>query len=55
MNEIRFYLSLFLRRLPAFLLVAALVSAVSIIVLYLTIVACWLLYAALIAPRNKKA
>ncbi|MCK5932441.1 MAG: sugar ABC transporter permease [Fulvimarina manganoxydans] len=30
-------------------------SAVSIIVLYLTIVACWLLYAALIAPRNKKA
>lgn len=32
MNEIRFYLSLFLRRLPAFLLVAALVSAVSIII-----------------------
>lgn len=30
-------------------------SAVSIIVLYLTIVSCWLLYVALIAPRNKKA
>ncbi len=30
-------------------------SAVSVIVLYLTIVVCWLLYVALIAPRNKKA
>jgi multiple sugar transport system permease protein len=29
-------------------------SAVSVIVLYLTIVACWLLYVSLIAPRNKK-
>lgn len=29
-------------------------SAISIIVLYLTIVACWLLYVSLIAPRNKK-
>lgn len=29
-------------------------SAVSVIVLYLTIVACWLLYVALIAPRNTK-
>jgi multiple sugar transport system permease protein len=30
-------------------------SAVSVIVLYLTVVACWLLYVSLIAPRNKKA
>ena len=30
-------------------------SAISVIVLYLTIVICWLLYVALIAPRNKKA
>ncbi|TFF25605.1 sugar ABC transporter permease [Jiella endophytica] len=29
-------------------------SAISIIVLYLTIVACWLLYVSLIAPRNTK-
>ncbi|WP_299656477.1 sugar ABC transporter permease [uncultured Jannaschia sp.] len=29
-------------------------SAVSVIVLYLTIVVCWLLFVALIAPRNKK-
>jgi multiple sugar transport system permease protein len=30
-------------------------SAISVIVLYLTIVMCWLLYVALIAPRSKKA
>ncbi|PZX13759.1 carbohydrate ABC transporter membrane protein 1 (CUT1 family) [Palleronia aestuarii] len=30
-------------------------SAVSVIVLYLTIVVCWLLFVGLIAPRNKKA
>ena len=30
-------------------------SAVSVIVLYLTIVVCWLLYVSLIAPRNNKA
>jgi multiple sugar transport system permease protein len=29
-------------------------SAISVIVLYLTIVICWLLYVSLIAPRNKK-
>ena len=29
-------------------------SAISIIVLYLTIVICWLLYVSFIAPRNKK-
>jgi multiple sugar transport system permease protein len=29
-------------------------SAISVIVLYLTIVACWLLYVSLIAPRNTK-
>lgn len=29
-------------------------SAVSIIVLYLTIVACWLLYVSMLAPRTKK-
>ena len=28
-------------------------SAVSVIVLYLTIVTCWLMYIGLIAPRNK--
>jgi multiple sugar transport system permease protein len=30
-------------------------SAISVIVLYLTVVVCWLLYVSLIAPRNKKA
>lgn len=30
-------------------------SAISVIVLYMTIVVCWLLYVALIAPRNEKA
>jgi ABC-type sugar transport system permease subunit len=30
-------------------------SAISVIVLYLTIVICWLLYVALIAPRKEKA
>jgi multiple sugar transport system permease protein len=30
-------------------------SAISVVVLYLTIVVCWLLYVSLIAPRNKKA
>ena len=29
-------------------------SAISVIVLYLTIVICWLLYVGLIAPRNQK-
>lgn len=29
-------------------------SAISVVVLYLTIVVCWLLYIGLIAPRNKK-
>ncbi|KKL54717.1 hypothetical protein LCGC14_2262590, partial [marine sediment metagenome] len=29
-------------------------SAVSVIVLYLTIVVCWLLYVSMLAPRNKK-
>ncbi|MGP3699535.1 carbohydrate ABC transporter permease [Rhodobacter sp. NSM] len=29
-------------------------SAVSVIVLYLTIVACWLLYVSMLAPRNRK-
>ncbi len=29
-------------------------SAISVIILYLTIVICWLLYVSLIAPRNKK-
>lgn len=29
-------------------------SAISVVVLYLTIVVCWLLYVSLIAPRNKK-
>lgn len=29
-------------------------SAISVIVLYLTIVACWLLYVSMLAPRNKK-
>lgn len=29
-------------------------SAISVIVLYITIVICWLLYVGLIAPRNKK-
>jgi multiple sugar transport system permease protein len=29
-------------------------SAVSVIVLYLTIVACWLLYVSMLAPRNAK-
>lgn len=29
-------------------------SAISVIVLYLTIVICWLLYTSLIAPRNKR-
>ncbi|MGR3660172.1 MAG: carbohydrate ABC transporter permease [Paracoccaceae bacterium] len=29
-------------------------SAISVIVLYLTIVSCWLLYVTMLAPRNKK-
>ncbi|WP_424932351.1 carbohydrate ABC transporter permease [Amaricoccus macauensis] len=29
-------------------------SAISVIVLYLTIVVCWLLYVSMLAPRNKK-
>lgn len=29
-------------------------SAISVVVLYLTIVVCWLMYVGLIAPRNKK-
>lgn len=29
-------------------------SAISVVILYLTIVVCWLLYVSLIAPRNKK-
>ena len=29
-------------------------SAISVIVLYLTIVMCWMLYVGLIAPRNKR-
>ena len=29
-------------------------SAVSVIVLYLTIVVCWLLYVSMLAPRNTK-
>ncbi|MSU88443.1 ABC transporter permease subunit [Rhodobacteraceae bacterium 2CG4] len=29
-------------------------SAISVIVLYLTIVACWLLYVSMLAPRNQK-
>ena len=29
-------------------------SAISVIVLYLTIVACWLLYVSMLAPRNKR-
>jgi multiple sugar transport system permease protein len=29
-------------------------SAISVIVLYLTIVACWLLYVSMLAPRNTK-
>ena len=32
MSELRFYLSLFIRRLPAFLLVAAIVAAISVVV-----------------------
>ena len=32
MSELRFYLSLFVRRLPAFLLVAAIVTAISVVV-----------------------
>ena len=32
MTELRFYLSLFIRRLPAFLLVAAIVAAISVVV-----------------------
>jgi multiple sugar transport system permease protein len=29
-------------------------SAISVIVLYITVVACWLLYVSLIAPRTKR-
>ena len=29
-------------------------SAISLIVLYVTIVVCWLLYVSMLAPRNKK-